>query len=642
MKKTWLGILWLGCSALGWAQNWGPPQLPVSTQMYMEYQPKLVLNDGPSLGERIRRSPLFRVFAKAVKLDPNKVDELATFPYLDGRFLFALVRQGQDSPFEALYQAEKKRTRVHDLRFAAEQAFEGINLYRKFEKKFPKTLEDLSGHDYFDKDYLPDGATVELHRDGKKMSVVVKSGDLQVLWPDNSPRSDFRLAEMGGLVLGLGCPDSTALRSFLGKWDAELDELSAEGDHWKFTLNDQSLYLYLPKGWVIFASHPELAAPFLQGPAPAQSLLTNSRFSTQWKRLHRADTEGWMFVDVQDILSTSPGLCESVSMQPDRILVRSLALTSGAHLDGQGQIEVQSRGFLQWDGVQNVTLGPPQAVTLADKIPSDIETVYWLDSPGWVRVSDRLGGEFPGLQEGFSGLWMVAEKRLGFEVPREALAAGAQLYLYGEVIDSYANELEMVIQLVQGYMGSEEPDIQEALAFSGSRLPLLGVLEIANSDVAKKVQDRLKQRLGSQPQSKTVEGVGYSLSEDGRCAWTASNTTQFWANGYTERQLPRVRKAYEGTPANLGATPAYRWFQQERQGELLCYVHTKVDREYSLIKGFLLYLGTDFRPEAEKLGRLRDMHTAIEVVPGGISLRTAIYSEGVPVPPVAQPEENED
>ncbi|MBT9586089.1 hypothetical protein IV102_22300 [bacterium] len=636
MKKTWLGILWLFCSASGFGQDWSYGQLPATTQIYLESQPRLVLNSGPSLGERVRRSPLFRVFAGAVQLDPNKADELG-FPYLDGRFLFALVRQGQLSPFEGYYQADKKVTRLRDLRYAAESAFEGVTLYRKFQKQFPKSVADLSEKEYFDAGNIPEGARLELRRDGKIVTVLGHWDDLEVRWPDPDYKSvGYNLSDLGGMLFGLGCPDSVALNTFLTRWDKELEELEAEGDHWKFTFDGQAFYLFLSPRWVWLTTHPDLVSPFLKAPTSNQSLRNNLRFADQARRLQAPDSEFWSFVDVQDILSTSPGLCASGGVSADKVLIRSLALTSGAHLDTSGRIEVQARGFMHWDGVQNVTLGPASAQSLAVKIPAQVETVYWIDLPGWIRVVDRLAGEFPGVNEGFVSAWTELEKRLGFSLPRESLAGGAQLYIYGEVIDSYANQLELVLQLMKGYLGTSSAGIEEALKFSGSKVPLLGVLEMANPDLAGKVEARLKERLGAQSVRKKVENVSYTLSQDGRCAWASNHTTQFWANGYTERMLPRVFSAYQASdslPPKLSASPSYQLFEQGRQGELLLYLHSKMDREYSLIKGMLLYLGTDFRPEAEKLGQLRDMHTAIEVVPGGISLRTAVYSEGVAPPP---------
>lgn len=638
MKKWWLGVLWLGCSAFGLAQDWSHGQLPASTQVYVEYRPQLRLNDGLPVGERLRRSPLFRVFSNLVGLSAEKADELGAFPFLDGRFLLAVTRQGDLSPFEAYHRAEKKQSRLRDLRYAAEQAFEGINLYRKFQKKFPRTITDLSSKEYFDEALIPEGARLEIRRDGKSISVVGTWEDLEVRWPDSGYRSGYSLSELGGLVVGLGCPDSNALSQFLQKWDPELEELSQDGDHWKFHFDEQDYHLYVHKGWLYFTNQPALADTLRATAPPALSLRQNPRFAEQVQRLTAPDTEAWVFADLQDILRTSPRLCEAAGWSADKILVRSLALSSGSHLDPAGRIEVQARGFLQWDGVQNVTLGPPSAQSLARRIPSLVETVYWVDLPGWIRVVDRLAGEFPGVSEAFNGAWGELEKRLGFSLPRESLASGTQLYVYAEVVDSYANQLEMLIKMVQGYLGGNSPDLSEALQFNASKVPVMAVLEVANPDLARKVETRLKERLGASPRARKVENVSYSLSEDGRCGWASSNTTQFWANGYTERLLPRVKKTYQGGQPTLAEESSYRWFEHARQGELLYFQHTKVDREYSLIKGLLLYLGSDFRPEAEKLGRLRDLYTAVEVVPGGVSLRASVYSEGVPAPVITAPE----
>jgi len=640
-RISWLAGLWLGLTLVGSAQDWSVSRLPSSTQVYLESRPRLQLNPGPSLGERLRRSPLFRVFAEATGLDLNKPDELATFPYLDGRVVVAITRQSERSFFEAAYQIDRNQRQVNDLRYAAQMAFEGVNLYRKYQKKFPQTIQDLSTREYFDEALVPEGAKLEIRRQGKTVTVVASQGDVTVTWPDAEPRPTPALQEMGGMLFGLGCPDTTALQHFLQKWDSELEELEAEADHWKWTFEGQSMHLYAQRGWVLLVTHPGLAEPFLRPvPLPGGGTLENNpRLVQQFKRLNTADTEFWAFVDVEDILRSSPGLCQASGLAADKILMRSLALTSGARLDSAGRIEVEARGFLQWDGVQNVTLGPAEASLMAQKIPAGVETVYWVDLPGAIRLLDRITGEFPGVQEKVQTAWSEWENRLGFPIPRPSLGSGAQFFLYGEVVDSYAQQLEMIIKLAKGYFsGDLTPEVPD---FKLSRLPLVGVLELSDNELAKKFDGFFRNRLGSSVNRKTVENVSYSQSPDGRDSWIGLPNTHFWANGHTQRLLPRIFNAYQGKTPNLAGLPSYQRFARGRQGELLLYLHHKVDREYSLIKGLLLYLGSDFRPEAESLGELKDMHTAIEVVPGGLQFRSEIYGRGVEAPPAIKAEEGE-
>ncbi|MFN8606887.1 MAG: hypothetical protein U0931_05115 [Vulcanimicrobiota bacterium] len=645
-------MLALACAGVSWAQpdsKWAAQRLPATTELYLEYQPRLQLNsEGPPLAERMRRSPLYRVLVNVLKSNLSESSQIGemmgSFPFLDGRVMLAVVREGEFSPFEGKARAELAAKHRRQLRYAVDAAFEGVNLYRRYQKKFPDKIEDLIAKEHFSSSDIPEGAFLELKRKGKSIGVVgrwqVDGATLEMHAPGPSPAEPPTPQVTGGFVLALGCPEASRFNNWVARWDAESEDLSAEGDHWKVKVDGDDLLLYFSGGFAYLSNQASLVSPLLATPSPAagERLTSNPRFAEQARQLQSSDTEMWVFADVQDMLRTSPSLCAQSGWSSEQVLLRSIGITSGGRLDPSGQLEVQARGFVQWDGVQNITLGPAAAADLGRRLPPAAETVYWFDLAGWLRLMDRVSGEFSGSRELFAKGWTELERNLGFSLPRESLASGAQLIVYGEVIDAYSNTLEKLLRMVQGYFGGGSEDMQEMMAFSLSKVPLLGVLEVANPDLAGKVQNRLKERLGAAATTRQVEGVTYQLSQDGRCAWTSTNTTQFWANGYTERLLPRVYKSYLGQArTSLAEVPSYRLFEQDRQGELLLYCHHMVDREYAFAKGFLLIFGSDFRPEAEILGHLRDSHARLEVVPGGLRLRVGMYSEGAVAPPPSLP-----
>jgi hypothetical protein len=646
------GLLSLTFALPAWAQEpkWAAQRLPVSTEIYLEYQPRLVLNsEGPPLAERLRRSPLFRVAMNLIRsnmAEGSQVEEMMrSFPFWDGRFMLAVARQGEFSPFEEMYRAEEASRHRRQLRFAVDQAFEAVNLYRRYQKKFPTSVDDLIAKEHLSSADVPEGAFLELKRQGKTVSVVgrwqVDGRTLEMRAPGASPAEAELPASTGGFVVGIGCPDSERFNNWVARWDAQSEELSADGDHWKMKVDETDYLIYFKQGWVYVTNQAALVGPLTAPTASPENLTANPRFAEQVRQLKASDTEMWMFADVQDVVRTSPQLCVKAGWSGDQILLRSLGMSSGAHLDGGGQLEMQTTGFLQWDGVQNVTLGPQAAADLARHVPPASEAMYWFDLGGWIRLTDRIGGEFTGSREIVAKGWSELEKRLGFTLARESVTAGTQLYVYAEAIDSYANSLEQIVRMVLGFMGTSTPDMSDMLEFSPSKVPVVAVLEVANADLAGRIQTRLKERLGAGAQSRKVEGVSYTQSEDGRCGWTASNTTQFWANGFTERLLPRIVKAYGGGARSLADLPSYQAFQKDRQGEQFFYGHYMVDREYSFIKGMLLMLGSDFRPEAEILGHLRDAHVRMEVVPGGIRMRAGVYSENAQAPAPVKPAEEE-
>lgn len=646
--KAWLATtLWIGLAAqpIAAQPETGQAYLPATTQLYLEYQPRVVMAPGPGLGERLRRSPLARVIKRALPMAPERLRELAQLPFLNGRIIAAVVRQGALSPLELQYKGEQRYAFVTDLRGRVQIAFGAVNEYRRIQKRFPKTIQDLRAKGYYDEEPV-DGMQLDLIRNGKKMFVRGRwqpagHDPIEVLHPDITYDESKERPGLQGLLLGLGVPNSARLNPWLQSWDAELDELAAEGDHWRFRFDRQSLHVYLHRDWVYFTTSPELVAPFLRTDVvPARPLRANPRFAEQYKRLNRPDTESWVFVDIQDILQTSPALTASLGLSPEKILMRSFGHAASSRMVG-GLLEGTGEGFLQWDGVQTIRPGTPGSAdaTLATRIPAGVETVFWFDLPGWVRLSDRLGGELPGFGAGLQLMWQALEERAGFPLTREALASGAQLYVYFEMIDIYAAELEAILQLI-GVMTGTAADGADEL-FSLSSIPVLGVLELASPELAARVEKRLSARLGASAATRVSEGVSYRTSSDGRLGWSTVGTTQVWANGHTDRLLPRTVNTLQGKAPSLAANPTYARFQQGRQGELLAYVHGKTDRNYSIMKGLLLYLGSDFRPEAEILGRLRDVHFSLEVVPGGIALRSAIYSEGAQAPEPAKEKEED-
>ncbi len=653
MSRLATGLLCLALALPAFSQaepKWAAQRLPASTEFYLEYQPRLQLNsEGPPLAERLRRSPLFRVVMNLIHSNASEgsqVEEMMrSFPFWDGRFMLAVARQGELSPFEGMYRIEQAARHRRQLRYAVDQAWEGVNLYRRYQKKFPKSIDEIIAQEHLSASDIPEGAFLELKRQGKAISVVgrwqIDGRSLEMHAPGTSPAEAELPPASGGFVVAVGCPDSARFNNWVSRWDAESEELSADGDHWKMRVDGDDYFLYFQQGQVYVTNQAALVAPLLDTRPVAENLTANPRFAEQYRQLRADDTEAWVFADVQDMLRTSPQLCAQSGWSAEQILLRSIGFASGGHLNGTGQLELQTRGFVQWDGVQNVTLGPPAALELARHVPPAAESMYWLDVAGAIRLLDRISGEFTGSREIIAKGWTELEKHLGFSLSRESLAAGTQLYVYSEAIDTYANTFEQFIRLIQGYLGSGTPDVAEMLEFKASKAPVVAVLEMTNPDLAARIQTRLKERLGAGARSRQVENVNYTQSEDGRCGWTSSNTTQFWANGYTERLLPRIFKAYAGNGDSLADTASYQLFQQDRQGEQILYAHNMVDREYSLVKGLLLFLGSDFRPEAEAFGHLRDAHVRLEVVPGGLRMRAGVYSESAAPPPPSRPVEEE-
>lgn len=609
---------------LAWAQpDWAASRLPASTELYLETRPQLHLSSGPPLLQRLERSPLLRVVSGWLPVQPEQRRELASLLSWDGRLVLALCREGSVSPFQVYYEAHQRRDRVRQLRYEAEMAFVGVNQYRKYQKKFPPNVAALQAKGYYNGE-VPDGAELTLQREGKRVTVVGHWQGDEVRWPDPDWDGESLRPMLPGVLAAVGVSDTEALKTRLQQWDEQFEQLAFEGDHWTVAWDQVlKIQIYVRPDWVVLTNAPGVAQAFLSSSPSPSSLASNPRFAEQCRRIRDQHSELLAFADVQDVLTTTPALPAEATQ---RVLFRSVGAASGRRLEGR-LLTIHQEAFLQWDGGGTPLLSPLSAVPLASRVPQDCEQVAWFNVSALVRQADRLGGEVPLLGSAFQHFWSMLEQRLGTPLERKALAKGARIYAYREAVDVYARELQALAAMFGPLLGAPVPD-----STGDAGAPVLLVLETDDASLARQMHETVNASLGENPVRRTVEGVSYLARSDGGRAVATLDTTEIVASGYTERLLPAVANAYVGRAPGLAATPAFQRFEEGRQGELLFYYHTKVDRHTSLLKWIFLQLGSDFRPEAEAIGRLKDAHVSAEVVSGGIRLRGETYSDGVAPP----------
>lgn len=630
---AWLGLGSLA-GAVPVAPGWAADRLPANTEIYLEVRPSAPVP--PGFGARLARSPLHRVLvslAQTLKLPPQPAGLAAAF---DGRAVLAVTRAGDVSFAEGLARAEARSTHRQELQLAVDSAWVGVNDFRRLKKRFPQDVADLVKAGTYSPTLTPAGARLTLKRDGRRMSVEADwqpEGEptLHLTRPDSGVAAEAAPEPpWGGLLLAAGVSDESAVRSALATQDAASEEMQPEGDGWCLKMDGETLHLQVRSGWLTVGNQPELTQQFLaSGSATSGGLSGNPRFTEQGRRWP-ADAEVHGFVDLQDVLSTSPGLLTRMHLKPETLLVRSLGGSAGRSLSNapEPHLSLASQVFLQWDGVHNVPTGAAQP---GARIPLATETVAWADLGATIRLWDRFSSELGLGDDLLNSALAELSERLGVVLTREALAAGAGAYAYSEAIDALALEAEALL----GYARVLEPEAekaQEGASFGASRLPVLVVLETTRRDLWSALGEAFRSRLGAAAEGRKLDGQEFQVAAGGRWAYAQRPAAQVWSGGYTDRLMPRVLHALDGTTPTLAAMPSYNRFMAERQGELVIYAHRKVDREGSLLKALLLELGSDFRPEAELAGRLRDSHMALETVPGGLSWRSRIESAEPPAP----------
>jgi len=120
------------------------------------------------------------------------------------------------------------------------------------------------------------------------------------------------------------------------------------------------------------------------------------------------------------------------------------------------------------------------------------------------------------------------------------------------------------------------------------------------------------------PEVRNLHGVDVIHSEDGDFAYAFDQDWLYLSGGKTSRLMKRMLETAHGRRENLESIDSWSRFKLGGRGRLLMFGHQKVDAVYSMVKGFLLFLGSDFRPLATELGELRDYHALGTVVPDGI------------------------
>ena len=120
------------------------------------------------------------------------------------------------------------------------------------------------------------------------------------------------------------------------------------------------------------------------------------------------------------------------------------------------------------------------------------------------------------------------------------------------------------------------------------------------------------------PTTESVYGVDVVTSQDGTFSYAIDGDWMYISGGRTVRLMRHMLEAAHGRKETLGSIDSWSRFKTSGRGRLLMFGHQKVDPIYSLVKGALLFLGSDFRPIATELGKLRDYHSMGTLVPDGV------------------------
>ena len=152
------------------------------------------------------------------------------------------------------------------------------------------------------------------------------------------------------------------------------------------------------------------------------------------------------------------------------------------------------------------------------------------------------------------------------------------------------------------------------------RIPFTVAFRVTDEQARQALLEALNKQLGEEPAHNEVYGVDVVGRQDGLLSYALRDDWFYISGGKTQRLLRNLLAAATGRKESLTSLQSWSRFKADQRGQVIALGHQKVDAGYSILKGFLLFLGPDFRPLAYELGKLRDYHSAAFIVPDGMLL----------------------
>lgn len=602
---------------------------------------------------RWRRIPFMTWVLRSVEEWTSIRLERDLLSWWQGNLQFGLVRTGAVSPLNLLYRKSQGTPEYDEVLDELRNLGAALDSYKLDRKKLPKTLAELvpeyveslpedTGVTYV---YTAEGGLWTVRAELAADSPAARQGKP----PVNSEKDGLdseTLPQLDpiGLVVAFDAYAPAEAQKVLNRLDGVLTCLEATGDgRWKVAWEDvPPLFLSVQEGWLVASDDPNLLPRALA----ALDLSANPRNSFQIQTLPAA-AELYAFLDIQESVAHSPDL--TTSSRATLAPLRSLGITSL----GKGEpipAQVELRAFLQLEESALAEFGNVTAPSpLMSRVNWDISELVVVDLAQVYRLLERAADAHPAVGVFLTTVLAEAQRTLGMELSRDLLRNGSyRLLVTYERIDIFARFLEMFgdVKDALGRRSREplvsqvEPPAEEQPSPSPSpeatpepilqELPMMAGLEIGPGPLQDALWKGLLEALGPRPKFyRTAGETRVETSADGRIAVARQGNLLLCAGGGSSRLIDRILATAE--PTSVAALDSYRQFKEGLTGQELVLVHAKVDWLYSLVKGFLLLAGSDFRPEATALGLWRDVYGALNLESQGVRFSAVLYStEQVP------------
>lgn len=606
--------------------------------------------------DALRSHPLFkmvgRVGAQTFGFEPLKfLDE--TF---EGTLVAAIVTPegGSGSSILAFLDYQEQRdswssmiSELEELRRDLKEYFEGAD--QDYPESIATYLEETR---YYDA-YLPSGVTYSYRRLDQG-----KGFELTTTFEDGAPLAGFGrppLLRSDGRDENLKPTRKPVPLNYVAaariKDRSKLSELLTKGfgaprdGFWRTDIDNRvDLIVTIRGDWVVAADRLGNMGPFLDalgGQAPGWS--QNPSFKTVARNLD-SDASLLFFVDAPRMLwevnpqTKSP---ESRLMS----LVGPVGYAVVPKQDSQARVEVflgvkappgsRLDTFMRGDGDTASTLS-------LSNIPWDVSNMFALEYANSKELLDALVALFPEAQEQYGMGQDVFAGMLGLDAEAgfdklfdgPAVVSFERIDIFLNAMEEWARKAQTVKEVASKTGGPvDKGDGDEAVEVGEVRedpenpvgyFPATIACKVPIASNREALLNLLSPYMGDTT-TETMYGVELVTSQDGKVCYAVDGDWVYLSGGRTERLLKHMLEAAHGRKETLASLDSWSRFTLSAEGRVLAFGHQKLDAIYSLAKGFLLLLGSDFRPVAVEIGKLRDYHSVATVVPEGIMLVGEVF-----------------
>lgn len=406
-----------------------------------------------------------------------------------------------------------------------------------------------------------------------------------------------------------------------------------QGGFWKIE-GEMPFVITIRDQWVVGADRTENLGQMLRSLSGKEPGWSSTPGFQKVARNLTADAPFLAYINTPSLLRAADGGTLGEVEKKLASLLGPIGYAAVPYAESQFRLEVfmgieAPEGSRLQSFLQETASESPEQSIVTSNIPWDVSNVFALDFGNAKTLIDSVVALFP---EAASQMDMGEDVMLGMfgldaQAGVEGLIGGNALVVF-ERVDIFATGIEAALNTEmpspepeEESEGDSEEEVDVEVAQPGplAYMPATLAAQVPIENNREAAVTMLQPYLGD-PITESVYGVDVVTSQDGSFSYAIDGDWMYVSGGRTVRLMRHMLEAAHGRKETLGSIDSWSRFKTSGRGRLLMFGHQKVDPIYSLVKGVLLLLGSDFRPIATELGKLRDYHSMGTLVPDGVLL----------------------